>query len=202
MNTNPDNQTLMLWLEDELHGAEATHVDSWAMDQPVWLEKREAARSWRGNLRQVIPAAQEPPYPDFFQSKLMRAIEESTSQASAQPTAVRVEAWWRKLLTPAIAAAAMAVCFVGGTWFGNPPVDRAKTAVNASPAKSLVIYTPEEGVKAEFFESSPVDGPVIVLNGVAAIPDSYEVPDSAAVFRYEQQQKQLRAKESASLMTP
>jgi hypothetical protein len=57
----------------------------------------------------------------------------------------------------------------------------AELRPETKPVQALVIYTPEEGVKAEFFETSPAEGTVIVLNGVAAIPDDFEVPDTASV---------------------
>ena len=34
MNTNPDETTLALWLEDELTGAELAAMDAWAADMP------------------------------------------------------------------------------------------------------------------------------------------------------------------------
>ena len=37
-----------------------------------------------------------------------------------------------------------------------------------------LVYTPEQGVEAEVFQSDGADGVVIVLDGVAAIPDSFE----------------------------
>lgn len=190
MNTNPDNQTLMLWLEDELHGEELAQVEAWVQGQPDWLAKREASRQWRGQLRRAIPAAEEPPYPDFFQSKLLRAIEQSnpTQKALAPQTTPSWKKWWM----PVSAAAAMVLCFFGGTLFGD----------KRSPQNGLVIYTPEEGVKAEFFETSPSEGTVIVLNGVAAIPDTFEVPDRAAIDRHQWEQEQNRQKEAASLLAP
>ena len=36
-----------------------------------------------------------------------------------------------------------------------------------------VVYTPENGVKAEWFASAKASATVIVLNGVTAIPDSH-----------------------------
>lgn len=195
MNMNPDDHTLMLWLEDELTGADQARIDDWATNQPEWLAKRDASRQWRGQLRQVIPASEEPPYADFFQSKLLRTIEQQSVRDAAPaqaPATAASEPWWRKLWLPLSAAAAMALCFFGGTLVADKPSDH----------KGLVIYTPEEGVKAEFFETSPADGTVIVLNGVAAIPDTFEVPDRAAIDRFHGEQEQNRQKEAASLIAP
>jgi len=171
MNTNPDKQSLLLWLEDELDAAGQASIDAWAIDQPEWLAKRDAARAWKKSLRAVVPAAIEPPYADFFQAKLERALREP---ASLQPLPGKVTApatpLWKKAWMPASVAAALVAGFFA-----------AEMRPETKPVQSLVIYTPEEGVKAEFFETSPAEGTVIVLNGVAAIPDDFEVPDTASI---------------------
>jgi hypothetical protein len=41
-----------------------------------------------------------------------------------------------------------------------------------------VLYTPEKGVNAEYFASA--DAEIIVLDGVAAIPDTFELPETAS----------------------
>ena len=161
MNTNPDNQTLLLWLEDELASDSQAHVDQWAAAQPEWLAKREAAREWRTQLSRVM-VREELPQGEFFQAQILRTI--ATSAAVTPPAAVAhnispMRKWWM----PLSVAAAMVFGFVGGTQWQEKP-DRATT---------LVTYTPAEGVRAEFFESSPAEGTVIVLNGMAALPDSF-----------------------------
>jgi len=104
------------------------------------------------------------PYPDFFQSKLMQALEQDPQvsvNTLEKPTTPR---WWSPLRLPATALAAMALCFLGGMQFTK----------KSTRIQSMVIYTPELGVNAEYFQTSPAEGSVIVLNGVAPLPDSFE----------------------------
>jgi hypothetical protein len=50
------------------------------------------------------------------------------------------------------------------------------------PAKELPhVYTPVQGVKAEFFTSNPASATVIVLKGVDAIPDSIDFSSTASL---------------------
>jgi hypothetical protein len=49
------------------------------------------------------------------------------------------------------------------------------------PSVSPVVYTPEEGVDAEWFASTGAGANVIVLEGVAAIPDSTDFSETVYV---------------------
>lgn len=191
MNMNPDNQTLLLWLEDELSNDEQVRIDAWASQYPEWIAKREAARQWRAQLPRLIPASETLPYGDFFQSQLMRSLA-STSAAAATPVSAAGFFSWRKFLMPASVAAAMAIGFVGGTQWQEKP-HRATT---------LVTYTPAEGVKAEFFETSPAEGTVIVLNGVAALPDSFVSTETTAVSPHHVPDSADHKREPAVLVAP
>jgi hypothetical protein len=189
MNMNPDNQTLLLWLEDELSEDDQLRVDEWAADQPMWLAKRNDSRQWRSQMSRIMPHGEEVPYGDFFQSRLMRAIE-SSAPTSLSPVVSATDASpWRKFWLPASVAAAMVMGFIGGTQWQDKP-QRATT---------LVTYTPAAGVKAEFFESSPAEGTVIVLNGIAALPDGFVSAETSSTTNAQQSD---RDKEAATIIAP
>jgi hypothetical protein len=175
MNTTPDEESLALWVEDELDGLSARDVDHWAAAQPEWLARRDQARRTKSLLQEHLPAVVEPPYGDFFNARIAREIVRSGS-----PAAAPVRRFWSWLL-PTTALAGMVLCF----WAGTRMVPAAQVASAPPPPPpprvGPVLYTPEKGVKASFFEAAPADAMVIVLDGVAAIPDSFEPPESAAV---------------------
>lgn len=177
----PDEEMLALWVEDELSGEPAAAVNAWAAAQPEWLARREEAREIKALLGN-LPAAEEPPYADFFNSRISREIaRESVAAVAAAPAKKSPGSFWRFFL-PATAVAGMAFCF----WAGTRVVPSASQGPVAPPLANLpaampVLYTPEQGVSAAYFNSSPAHAEVIVLNGVAAIPDSFEVPETAAV---------------------
>ena len=179
MNTTPDETLLALWVEDELDATSQAAVEAWTAAQPEWQERRELARQMKGLMQANLPATEEPPYGEFFNARIAREI--LRGEAPAAPVAPTVTApgkSWRWFL-PATAVAGMVLCFWAGT-----RVVPAPAVVQAPPppvlAPAPVLYTPEKGVKAAYFTSEPADAMVIVLDGVAAIPDSFEVPDTAS----------------------
>ena len=76
---------------------------------------------------------------------------------------------------PLAACAGMMLAF----WFGARSQPREiEVEVAAAPRAIIVeepfVYTPESGVEVERFASSHASATVIVLNGVAAIPDAMD----------------------------
>ncbi len=170
MNTNPDEAKLALWLDDELVGDEFATFERWAASQPGQVAARDEIRQWRATMAGAIPASEEPPYPDFFNSKVLQSIRE---QSPKSPPTARKAFWWKSMLVPAAACAGMVLTFWVGTKVQGPGEINVVGAPKAIPVEP-VVYTPESGVKAEWFASTKASATVIVLNGVAAIPDSTE----------------------------
>ena len=106
MNTNPDEITLALWLDDELTGAELAKVEAWAAEHPEQFEARARIREWRAHLSSAMPANEEPPYPDFFNSRVLQAI-----QSAPAVTAKSNGSFWRSWFIPAAACAGMVMAF-------------------------------------------------------------------------------------------
>ena len=179
MNTIPDDELLALWVEDELSGPSAASVDAWASAQPEWLEHREMARQMKPLLRANVPASEEPPYAEFFNARIAREIGREVAAVAVAPAGAPPAKFWRWFL-PATAVAGMAMCFWMGTWVGPTRTTVVEGPAPAPTAPGPYLYTPEKGVKAAYFASEPADAMVIVLDGVAAIPDTFEVPDTAS----------------------
>lgn len=177
MNTKPDEETLALWLDDELEGDAFALVEAWAAGHPDQLEARQSIREWKQQISTVIPKSEEPPYPDFFNSRIQAAI----SDLEKAPCKV-IEAkssWWRSgWFMPAAAAAGMTLAFWMGTRTTTAPSPASVVEVSSS---SPVVYTPETGVRADYFASRSADATVIVLDGVPAISDALEFRETASV---------------------
>ncbi|MEX1115761.1 MAG: hypothetical protein WEB53_10965 [Akkermansiaceae bacterium] len=170
MNTIPDEAKLALWLDDELEGEDLASFEAWVTSQPEHLAAREEVRRWRALMASAIPAFEEPPYPDFFNSRVIHAIREQ--QPKVVVSAHR-RPFWKSLLMPVAACAGMVLAFwVGAKSQNTSPeyvVDGAPRAIPVDP----LLYTPETGVDAEWF-TSEASSMVIVLNGVRAIPDTMD----------------------------
>ncbi|BCU79116.1 hypothetical protein [Luteolibacter sp. LG18] len=172
MNTKPDDVTLALWLEDELEGDEFARVEAWAATQPDQLAAREETRRWRKQASALLPREEEPPYADFFNSRIRSAI---TANQTVMPQPREKRAWWRAAwFMPATAAAGMALAFWMGTRAAAP---EPMTVAAATP----VIYTPYNEVQAKYYSGNNGSSTVIVLDGVSAIPDTLDFHDTASV---------------------
>jgi len=178
MNTTPDESLLALWLDDELHGQELARVEAWASAQPDQLAAREEIRAFRNMISAAIPAEEEPPYPDFFNSRIEKAIREQTVKPAS--AAVGKFSLMRSWLFPATAVAGMAMAF----WVGTQ-ANRSAAAPSVGKADengaSPVYYTPEQGVDAEWVKGQGSSATVIVLQGVTAIPDALDFSGSVSL---------------------
>ncbi len=178
MNTNPDETRLALWLDDELEGTELAEMNAWAAGKPDQLAAREELRAYRKTMVETMPASTEPPYPDFFLSRVNQGIRDIqlAEERSAAPLAAPARSFWRSWLMPAAACAGMVFAFGIGKQARQPA---EKLAI--VPSLAPVVYTPEEGVDAEWFASTSAEATVIVLQGVSAIPDSTDFSETVYV---------------------
>lgn len=175
MNTNPDETRLALWLDDELTGADLADMEAWAATRPEQLAAREDVRSFRKMMAANLPASEEPPYPDFFLSRVNQGIRE-LQHAAAAPKAATAFPFWKSWMMPLAACAGMVLAFgVGKRTAGTPG------ALAVMPSISPIVYTPEEGVNAQWFSSASAGASVIVLQGVSAIPDSTDFSETVYV---------------------
>ena len=174
MNTKPDDELLALWVEDELDVSVHTEVEVWASAQAEWVEHRELARRTKSLLGSTIPADEDLPNGEFFNARIRREIEvretRETAPASRKASGSSFFGW----LVPLTAAASLVL----GIWIGR---GGPKSEIVPPPVADLtpVLYTPQKGVNAELMSNE--DATVIVLAGVDAIPDSWEIP--ATVMR-------------------
>lgn len=180
MNMNPDETSLALWMDDELSGAELAEMEAWAAAQPRQLEAREELRSYKKAIASAIPASEEPPYPDFFLTRVNQGIRDL--QAAESPVSSPSNAsvpFWKSWLMPAAACAGMVLAFGVGRNSGEPDevVKWKPSPLGLTP----VVYTPEEGVEAQWFASNKASATVIVLEGVSAIPDSVDFSQTVYV---------------------
>jgi hypothetical protein len=122
-----------------------------------------------------LPASEEPPYPDFFLSRVNQGIRDLQAAAvPAKPTAA--VPFWKSWVMPLAACAGMVLAFGIGK-----RSNESAGALTVVPSVSPVVYTPEEGVDAEWFASTGAGANVIVLEGVAAIPDSTDFSETVYV---------------------
>ncbi|RPJ35860.1 MAG: hypothetical protein EHM17_01085 [Verrucomicrobiaceae bacterium] len=194
MNINPDEARLALWLEDELHGEELATFEAALAGRAELFAAREEVRRWRGMMAAALPPSVEPPYPDFFNSRIAKAIRELDAAPLPEPNAAGGFSW-RAWFMPVAACAGMAITFwLGGLKSGRVPEIDVTGAPRAIPVEPI-LYTPENGVSAEWIASSKAAASVIVLSGVEAIPDATDFSETVYL-------KQQRAIDSTAGLNP
>jgi len=180
MNTKPDDITLTQWMDGELEGEPLRRVETWAQEHPELLAERDAVHAMSANIREHIPDSIQPPYPDFFNQRILRTIHEDQMVASVkQPanTDKSSRGFWQWLAMP-IAAGAMALCFYLGTQMNNTPISPGTSGapqVATNPIPDSSVYTPDGSVKSDMFQTADSKAVVIVLEGLEAIPDDFEM---------------------------
>ena len=108
---------------------------------------------------------------------IAHAIREESPKAEAP---VKRRSIWQTFLMPVAACAGMVLTFWIGKNAQKPYEIDVAGAPKAIPVEQLV-YTPETGVKAEWFASTEASAMVIVLDGVRAIPDTMDFSETTYV---------------------
>lgn len=169
MNKAPDETTLTLWMDGELHGDELQKIEAYAKEHPELLAERDAVQAMSRSIQENIPASVEPPYPDFFNERILHAIEAERPAEATTPAPTRGSAGIWKWLAAPLAAGAMAACFYLGTQVSSPATDAGMASTN-TPAPSTV-YTPDSSVESNIFVAGDQQTTVIVLEGLEDVPD-------------------------------
>jgi len=175
----PNEEILRSWLDGELEGEELQNMEAWAEVHAAELDEEfKCEIGWNvlnGDIVDSLPTSVDPPYPEFFNTKLKQAIlkEESLKQpVKMSETVVHsgVSSFWQKFrLMIAPAGIAALVAFYAGTQMrADQPSGKIETVTVDNS-----IYVPVSGVVAEV--SSSEDATEIVLKGLAPISDDLDI---------------------------
>lgn len=176
MKTKPDDITLTQWMDGELTGEPLRDVEAWAAKHPALMEERNAVQAMSASIREHVPESIEPPYPDFFNQRILRSIQEKTAThtPSFKKNREKARHFWQWFAMP-VAAGAMTVCFYLGTQMKSAPDIPGTQVVVATSTTDSSVYTPDEAVQADMFTSKDAKAIVIVLEGLEDIPDDLEM---------------------------
>lgn len=165
-------EDLLRWADGLLKDERLEAVNKHLQTQPALRAELENSRLVGAALREEIPAHIEPPYHDFFNTRIMRAVrDEQMSQyaeISAKPSLFEKLRW---LVLP-ITAGALALAFVAGMNMspvasgGPKPLARIESA-EEQPS----VYLPSTSLQANVVAGVDRDVNLIVLDGLKDIPD-------------------------------
>lgn len=167
---------LTRWMDGVLTDAERDELAPFLAAHPELAEEHEGFLRMRGEIQSVLPASEEPPYPDFFNTHLERLISEERGavlEKAAPASGVwRMVRWW---LAPA-AVAAVVLAFMAGMQMGTSRDGGGPVVVVAS---TPAVYSPIVSVQAEAMRDESFGGTVIVLEGLDDIPSSVDLFQTA-----------------------
>jgi anti-sigma factor RsiW len=168
---SPAEEKLTRWIDGTLSEADARAFEQELAADPARAsfarEKTEAA-ALRALLREHLPTDREPPYPDFFNSQILRKIRAEMDPVTADPgregvlTAIRK--WLRSPWLIGAAAAAVIACLAIVSLAG--PSHRTRV---------LSVYSPEPHAIAHSFYASDASAVVIDVEGLDAYPAQREI---------------------------
>ena len=168
MDLERKQEQLTRWIDGDLEGDELRDFEAIVANDPQLREAKAEAEKLSHLLKADMPE-RDIPNPDFFNNQIQRRIGEGSPAATAAtaPTASGILSWFRSPFTLASAAAVLAVGLF---------VFSQKSTTGASEHTSVTsTYTPDREIAASHFYSDEADATVIMLDGLAALPDSTEL---------------------------
>ena len=171
----PDEKTLSSWLDGELEGEELRKIEAWAETNAGDLDAEFKCKIGWDALNDEklasMPASEEPPYPEFFNSKLKQAIMSDGEAEVPLSSGAESRSLWQKvrhMMAPAAVAAMVA--FYAGTKMGGSDAAVGSDMV----VEDIGVYVPDGGIVAAVSESD--DGSTeIILDGLTPISDELDI---------------------------
>ena len=172
MDLEDKQQQVTRWIDGELSPEELPAFEAHASKDPQLSAAKKQAEQLRRLLQAEMPA-REIPNPEFFNSQIQRRITEgaaSSAPAEAAPSTSGggILSWFRSPFTLASAAAVILLGFFALSQNRNGSTTPDHTSVAST-------YTPDKEIGASHFYSDEAEATVIMLDGLAALPDSTEL---------------------------
>lgn len=147
-------------------------------DREEFFRQRDELRGWQKMLSEALPSSEEPPYPDFFNSRIAAALG---AGRTIDDGARKLTFSWRKLLMPVAACAGMVLAFWLGARSQPAPVEIDVTGAPKAIPVEPILYTPESGVVAKYLAGAETTATAVILDGVAAIPDDTDFSETVSL---------------------
>ena len=167
MNKEKIEELMVKWVDHRLTEAESVELDKMLLENPSLKDEIQKMVQVKNLIQTEVPASVEPPYPDFFNSQVMRKID--SKLASQQPKAV-VRRWWQDLRVAWVPAGALALVlsFLAGQRLSEPS-EQGSALVEANQIPS--VYFSESHLEAEVISDSNGDVSAIVVEGLSELDD-------------------------------
>jgi hypothetical protein len=169
-NLTPEQERLTRWIDQALEPEEERALEASAEGLGNAQDEKAQAEAVGQLLRRHLPPSLDPPYPDFFQSQILKRIREAEAPSpKAKASGSFWQAIWGWFRSPVVAAATAAVTVAALAWFGWRPSGLGDP-VGASQVVSA--FSPELNVHTKSYYSEEAQATIIELEGLAPVSDA------------------------------
>ena len=169
MKNDRKEELLTRWMDDGLSDEELRELEPVLDESPELHKERADYIRLREDLRAAMPAEVDPPFPDYFNSRLGRVIREGSraSSSAESPRAARglnrLWFWW---MVPA-ATGAVVFAFLLGMKSGQS----ANPAAVVDSAAGSEVYSPLASVSTEVILDRESNSTLLIVEGLAPLED-------------------------------
>ncbi|MCH2065119.1 MAG: hypothetical protein MK194_15495 [Roseibacillus sp.] len=170
MKNDRKEELLTRWMDDGLSDEELRELEPVLAEHPELYGEKEDYARLRQELQAAIPAEVEPPFPDFFNSRLERMVRQESRGASRTDSRRGEGAFnriWLLWMAPA-ATAAVVVAFLLGMKSAQP----ASQGGVVDAAAGSEVYSPLASVSTEVILDRESDSTLLVVEGLAPLADT------------------------------
>ena len=169
MKNDRKEELLTRWMDGGLSDEELRELEPVLDESPELHQERADYIRLREDLRAAMPAQVDPPFPDYFNSRLGRVIREGSGKSSSMesPRAARglnrLWFWW---MVPA-ATGAVVFAFLLGMKRGQS----ANPAAVVDSAAGSEVYSPLASVSTEVILDRESNSTLLIVEGLAPLED-------------------------------
>ncbi len=175
MKKEKTEELFVKWIDGLLTSEEEVQLAALVKDDPGIEAGLQEMKVFGETMKSEIPGSVEPPYGDFFNSKLMRKVD---LQIQSQRPAKKAERWRQSMRwawAPA-GALALVLSFFAGHRLARPADPGVAQVEKRSDRMSELptVYFTGESLEAKVISDSLGNVSAIVVNGLSAISDDID----------------------------
>lgn len=161
-------------VDHSLIADEQEQLDEALKADPSLRDEVQKMSEVKSLLQAELPQSVDPPYPDFFNSQLMRKIDLDVS--SQQPKEL-VKCWWQDMrwAWAPVATLALVMAFFAGKRLSDDPISGALVENGNVPS----VYFAESNLQAEVISDEYGDVSAILVDGLSELNDKGAFSETA-----------------------
>ena len=169
MKNDRKEELLTRWMDDELSDEELRELEPVLAESPELHQERADYIRLREDLRAALPAETEPPFPDYFNSRLGRSVREGRGVSSTVELPREARGFNRLWFWWMVPAATGAVVFA--FLLGMKSAQSVNPAAVVDAAAGSEVYSPLASVSTKVILDRESSSTLLVVEGLAPLED-------------------------------